>query len=204
MRLGLPSRPCSRRSEERNPDLVVLGTRGTPGSSICCWAQYRRARRAALADCPVLTIHPGDVDQHRRRPNGSDTRPISPASRAGARSPALDLLSQARAPPHPSATSITCPTSTRSTAPSRPLSTSSRTCRAKSEERLRGAGRAAARRRAVDIEDGGHRGLSTRGDRRGGEAIGATSTSSPWAPTAAPASLTCCSAAPPERVVQHR
>jgi nucleotide-binding universal stress UspA family protein len=65
LRIGLPSQAILEAAEERNVDLVVLGTRGLTGLQHLFLGSTAQ-RVVQHANCPVLTVHPGDVDQHRQ------------------------------------------------------------------------------------------------------------------------------------------
>ena len=65
LRVGLPSQAILEAAEERNVDLVVLGTRGLTGLQHLFLGSTAQ-RVVQHADCPVLTVHPGDIDQHRQ------------------------------------------------------------------------------------------------------------------------------------------
>ncbi len=62
--LGLPSRAILEAAEASSADLIVVGTLGLTGIRhlLLGSTAERVVQRAA---CPVLTIHPGDVEQHR-------------------------------------------------------------------------------------------------------------------------------------------
>jgi nucleotide-binding universal stress UspA family protein len=65
LRVGLPSQAILEAAEERSVDLVVLGTRGLTGLQHLFLGSTAQ-RVVQHADCPVLTVHPGDIDQHRQ------------------------------------------------------------------------------------------------------------------------------------------
>ncbi|MGB3563289.1 MAG: universal stress protein [Thermoanaerobaculia bacterium] len=65
LRIGLPSQAILEAAEERNVDLVVLGTRGLTGLQHLFLGSTAQ-RVVQHANCPVLTVHPGDIDQHRQ------------------------------------------------------------------------------------------------------------------------------------------
>jgi nucleotide-binding universal stress UspA family protein len=65
LRIGLPSQAIIEAAEERNVDLAVLGTRGHTGLQHIFLGSTAQ-RVVQHAHCPVLTVHPGDVDQHRQ------------------------------------------------------------------------------------------------------------------------------------------
>ena len=65
LRVGLPSQAILEAAEERNVDLVVLGTRGLTGLQHLFLGSTAQ-RVVQHAGCPVLTVHPGDIDQHRQ------------------------------------------------------------------------------------------------------------------------------------------
>ncbi len=62
--LGLPSQAILEAAEASSADLIVVGTLGLTGIRhlLLGSTAERVVQRAA---CPVLTIHPGDVEQHR-------------------------------------------------------------------------------------------------------------------------------------------
>jgi nucleotide-binding universal stress UspA family protein len=65
VRLGLSSEALLEAIQEHDPDLVVLGTRGHTGLKHLLLGSTAE-RVVQHSPCPVLTIHPGDVDLHRR------------------------------------------------------------------------------------------------------------------------------------------
>ncbi len=65
LRVGLPSQAILEAAEERAVDLVVLGTRGLTGLQHLFLGSTAQ-RVVQHAKCPVLTVHPGDVDHHRQ------------------------------------------------------------------------------------------------------------------------------------------
>lgn len=65
LRIGLPSQAILEAAEERAVDLVVLGTRGLSGLQHLLLGSTAQ-RVVQHAKCPVLTVHPGDIDQHRQ------------------------------------------------------------------------------------------------------------------------------------------
>lgn len=65
LRVGLPSQAILEAAEERAVDLVVLGTRGLTGLQHLFLGSTAQ-RVVQHANCPVLTVHPGDIDQHRQ------------------------------------------------------------------------------------------------------------------------------------------
>ncbi|MEE8138385.1 MAG: universal stress protein [Thermoanaerobaculia bacterium] len=65
LRLGLPSQAILEAAEKDAVDLVVLGTRGLSGIRHLLLGSTAQ-RVVQHARCPVLTVHPGDIDQHRR------------------------------------------------------------------------------------------------------------------------------------------
>ena len=65
LRIGLPSQAILEAAEERSVDLVVLGTRGLGGLQHLFLGSTAQ-RVVQHAECPVLTVHPDDIDQHRQ------------------------------------------------------------------------------------------------------------------------------------------
>ncbi len=65
VRLGLPSEAIVEATRESRPDLVVVGTRGLSGLEHLLLGSTA-ARIVQHAPAPVLTVHPGDSEQHRR------------------------------------------------------------------------------------------------------------------------------------------
>ncbi len=65
LRLGLPSQTIVETAEEEAVDLVVMGTRGLSGIRHLLLGSTAQ-RVVQHAHCPVLTVHPGDIDQHRQ------------------------------------------------------------------------------------------------------------------------------------------
>ena len=64
LRLGIPSETILEAAEERRPDVIVIGTRGRTGIQHLLLGSTAE-RVVQQARCPVLTVHPGDIDQHR-------------------------------------------------------------------------------------------------------------------------------------------
>jgi nucleotide-binding universal stress UspA family protein len=64
LRLGVPSQVLIQAAEEKGVDLVVIGTRGLTGIRHLLLGSTAE-RVVQHATCPVLTVHPGDADQHR-------------------------------------------------------------------------------------------------------------------------------------------
>jgi nucleotide-binding universal stress UspA family protein len=65
LRLGLPSQAILEAAREDGADLLVIGTRGLTGVSHLLLGSTAE-RVVQHADCPVLSVHPGDHEQHRR------------------------------------------------------------------------------------------------------------------------------------------
>ena len=65
LRLGLPSQAILEAAKEDQSDLLVIGTRGLTGVSHLLLGSTA-ARVVQHASCPVLSVHPGDHEQHRR------------------------------------------------------------------------------------------------------------------------------------------
>lgn len=65
VRLGIASEAIVAAVEEARPDLLVIGTRGLTGLRHLLLGSTAE-RVVQRAGCPVLTVHPGDVDRHRR------------------------------------------------------------------------------------------------------------------------------------------
>ncbi|MDX1501741.1 MAG: universal stress protein [Thermoanaerobaculia bacterium] len=64
LRLGIPSETVLEAAEESQADLVVIGTRGLTGiQHLLLGSTAERVVQRSV--CPVLTVHPGDVDRHR-------------------------------------------------------------------------------------------------------------------------------------------
>ncbi len=64
LRLGLPSQVILEAADEYAADLVVIGTRGLSGIRHLLLGSTAE-RVVQRARCPVLTVHSGDIDQHR-------------------------------------------------------------------------------------------------------------------------------------------
>jgi nucleotide-binding universal stress UspA family protein len=64
LRLGLPSESILEAARELQADLIVMGTRGLSGIRHLLLGSTAE-RVVQHADCPVLTVHPDDIDQHR-------------------------------------------------------------------------------------------------------------------------------------------
>ena len=64
MRLGIPSESILDAASEHSADLIVIGTRGLTGIQHLLLGSTAE-RVVQRAQCPVLTVHPGDIDQHR-------------------------------------------------------------------------------------------------------------------------------------------
>lgn len=64
LRLGVPSQVLLQAAEEKKVDAIVIGTRGLTGIRHLLLGSTA-ARVVQHASCPVLTVHPGDADQHR-------------------------------------------------------------------------------------------------------------------------------------------
>jgi nucleotide-binding universal stress UspA family protein len=90
VRLGIPSEAILEAIRERRPDLAVIGTRGHTGLKHLLLGSTAE-RVVQHSPCPVLTIHPGDVDQHRRVRTILIPTDFSPES-AMVHTPALNLL----------------------------------------------------------------------------------------------------------------
>lgn len=65
VRLGLASEAIVEATRETRPDLVVVGTRGHSGLRHLLLGSTAE-RVVQRAPAPVLTVHPGDADHHRR------------------------------------------------------------------------------------------------------------------------------------------
>jgi len=65
LRLGLPSQAILEAVEEDGADLLVIGTRGLTGVSHLLLGSTAE-RVVQHATCPVLSVHPGDHEEHRR------------------------------------------------------------------------------------------------------------------------------------------
>ncbi len=65
LRLGVPSQAILLAAEEKEADLIVLGTRGLTGVKHLVLGSTAE-RVVQHANCPVLTVHPCDIDQHRQ------------------------------------------------------------------------------------------------------------------------------------------
>jgi nucleotide-binding universal stress UspA family protein len=65
LRLGLPSQAILEAAKEDQADLLVIGTRGLTGVSHLLLGSTAE-RVVQHASCPVLSVHPGDHEQHRR------------------------------------------------------------------------------------------------------------------------------------------
>ncbi len=63
--LGLPSQTILEAADHRKADLVVMGTRGLSGLRHLLLGSTAQ-RVIQRAGCPVLTVHPGDIDKHRQ------------------------------------------------------------------------------------------------------------------------------------------
>ena len=63
--LGLPSLAIVEAAKKRGADLVVIGTRGLTGIRHLLLGSTAE-RVVQKAPCPVLSVHTGDLDQHRR------------------------------------------------------------------------------------------------------------------------------------------
>lgn len=90
VRLGLPSEAVLEAIAERQPDLVVVGTRGHTGLTHLLLGSTAE-RVVQHSPRPVLTVHPGDIDQHREVETILFTTDFSPESDR-ALEPALGLL----------------------------------------------------------------------------------------------------------------
>jgi nucleotide-binding universal stress UspA family protein len=64
LRLGVPSQVLLEAAEEKNVDTIVIGTRGLTGIRHLLLGSTAE-RVVQHANCPVLTVHPGDADRHR-------------------------------------------------------------------------------------------------------------------------------------------
>ena len=64
LRLGLPSEVILEAAAEIPADLIVIGTRGLSGIRHLLLGSTAQ-RVVQRAPCPVLTVHPGDIDRHR-------------------------------------------------------------------------------------------------------------------------------------------
>lgn len=65
LRLGVPSQVIQEAAEELAVDLIVMGTRGLTGFKHLLLGSTAQ-RVVQHAQHPVLTVHPDDVDRHRR------------------------------------------------------------------------------------------------------------------------------------------
>ena len=65
LRLGLPSQAITEAIREEKADLLVIGTRGLTGVSHLLLGSTAE-RVVQHAACPVLSVHPGDHEKHRR------------------------------------------------------------------------------------------------------------------------------------------
>ena len=65
LRLGVASQVILQTAADLGSDLIVVGTRGLAGLKHLLLGSTAE-RVVQQAPCPVLTIHPGDIDQHRR------------------------------------------------------------------------------------------------------------------------------------------
>jgi nucleotide-binding universal stress UspA family protein len=65
LRLGLPSQAILEAIREQEADLLVIGTRGLTGVSHLLLGSTAQ-RVVQHATCPVLSVHPGDHEEHRR------------------------------------------------------------------------------------------------------------------------------------------
>ncbi len=65
LRLGVPSQVIVQAATDLGSDLVVVGTRGLAGLKHLLLGSTAE-RIVQHSPCPVLTIHPGDIDQHRQ------------------------------------------------------------------------------------------------------------------------------------------
>lgn len=64
LKLGVPSQVILDTAADLQADLVVIGTRGLSGLRHLLLGSTAE-RVVQHADCPVLTVHPGDADKHR-------------------------------------------------------------------------------------------------------------------------------------------
>lgn len=62
--LGLPSQAILEATRKAGADLIVIGTRGLSGIRHLLLGSTAE-RVVQHAECPVLTVHPGDIDKHR-------------------------------------------------------------------------------------------------------------------------------------------
>lgn len=65
LRLGLPSQAILEAVREEGADLLVIGTRGLTGVGHLLLGSTAE-RVVQHATCPVLSVHPGDHEEHRR------------------------------------------------------------------------------------------------------------------------------------------
>ncbi|MEJ2086027.1 MAG: universal stress protein [Acidobacteriota bacterium] len=65
LRLGVASQVILQTAADLGSDLIVVGTRGLAGLKHLLLGSTAE-RVVQQAPCPVLTVHPGDIDQHRR------------------------------------------------------------------------------------------------------------------------------------------
>lgn len=94
VRLGLPSEAILEAIAEHRPSLAVLGTRGHTGLGHLLLGSTAE-RVVQHADCPVLTVHPGDAERHPRIRSILVPTDFS-ADSERALAPALELLSEGR------------------------------------------------------------------------------------------------------------
>jgi nucleotide-binding universal stress UspA family protein len=64
LKLGVPSQVILETASQQDADLVVIGTRGLSGLRHLLLGSTAE-RVVQHAQCPVLTVHPGDADKHR-------------------------------------------------------------------------------------------------------------------------------------------
>ena len=64
LKLGVPSQVILDSAVDKGADLIVIGTRGLSGLRHLLLGSTAE-RVVQHAECPVLTVHPGDTDKHR-------------------------------------------------------------------------------------------------------------------------------------------
>lgn len=94
LRLGVPSQVILQAALDLEVDLIVMGTRGLTGLRHL-FLGSTAARVVQHAQCPVLSVHPGDLDQHRQVRTILIPTDFSRDAEIGSRA-ALDLLGEER------------------------------------------------------------------------------------------------------------